>query len=367
MKRALLRLVVIAAAALCCGALLYWRSEAMRTSGRIRLLDRELAEARADAQAKAAQIGVLEQERKARDDRIATLEGQLAQALGQVKEVNDALAARRREIEEERRQFEDRRARAVAPMPEGVRRAVGAFEECLAADGYTGFRLLDARSLPEHGFGDVEMLVAGQEREPSAFWFAHSLRLVLDRAQGVLELRFVGGRVIRNGAVEEIPADGSVLRLTAVDGRTWERRLPTLVEAVGEYPEEGARRASSHALDPWTMDSWRMRLARLLDRAGTELNWDVGRFRDLDQGRFCDASIHGYGKDGLLAQSASVKHLAVEVDRTARIVYLLLEDGVLRKAGGDTTIPAAGYRLLLPGVSPDEAVDAMLGMVVEKR
>ncbi len=72
----------------------------------------------------------------------------------------------------------------------GPSSAVGAFEECLTADGYTGFRLLDARSLSGQGFGDVEMLVAGQEREPSAFWFAHTLRLVLDRAQGVLEMHF---------------------------------------------------------------------------------------------------------------------------------------------------------------------------------
>ena len=55
-----------------------------------------------------------------------------------------------------------------------------------------------------------------------------------------------------------------------------------------------------------------------------------------------------------------------------RIIYNLLSGkntkatyyvaAYLRKA-----MPAVIFRLLLPGVSPDEAVDAMLGMVVEKR
>ena len=85
------------------------------------------------------------------------------------------------------------------------------------------------------------------------------------------------------------------------------------------------------------------------------------------EARFVDGAVHGYRADGLLAQSASAKSLAIEVDREAQCVSLLLEDGVLRKAGGDTTIPAAGYRVLLPAVTVHDAIDSMLGMVVDRR
>jgi len=43
-----------------------------------------------------------------------------------------------------------------------------------------------------------------------------------------------------------------------------------------------------------------------------------------------------------------------------------LQDGVLRRDGLESTITKQGYRMLLPGLTPKETINAMLGMVVKK-
>ena len=371
MNRLVLLAFAIGTAVLCGGAALYWRSEALRTAGHSTRLATAAGAAEAAASsaraADRAAIADLEGSMAARDGVIEDLQTRLAAALEQVRAVNAAVADRREQLEHDRAEFAARRARTVAPMPEGVRRAVLAFEECLAHDGHNGLRLLDARSLTADGFGAIELLVAGSDHLPSAFYFVEKLQIVIDRERSEVELRFCGGRVLQGGASEELPADGITIRLRDIDGPYWERRLATIATAVGEYPVVRAELEAQRRMDPLTMDAWRWRLQDLLARGGTELAWDFGRFRLLDGAHFLDASIHGYGTDGLLAQSASAGRLAVEIDRELGTVSLLLFDGVLRKAGGDTTIPASGYRMLLPSLKPQDAIDAMLGLVIETR
>ena len=58
--------------------------------------------------------------------------------------------------------------------------------------------------------------------------------------------------------------------------------------------------------------------------------------------------------------------VAVELDERRGVVSLLLLDGVLRRDGVESTITGRGFRMLLPGLSPEECSDAMLGMVVKR-
>ena len=58
--------------------------------------------------------------------------------------------------------------------------------------------------------------------------------------------------------------------------------------------------------------------------------------------------------------------VAVEIDERRDVVSLLLQDGALRRDGVESTIGAEGFRMLLPGLTPKQARDAMLGMVVAR-
>ena len=57
--------------------------------------------------------------------------------------------------------------------------------------------------------------------------------------------------------------------------------------------------------------------------------------------------------------------MAVEVDARG-VVSLWLRSGVLQNEGAESSINAEGYRMLLPNLTPKQATDAMLGMVVHK-
>lgn len=337
-----------------------WLSEARRSSARNRGLERrtadltaKLAEARSDV--------------AARDERIRFLETELASALRRAEEVTLAVAGQREDLERIRSEIEERRARGRAPMPEGVRLCLRKLEDLLRDDGYDGVRFVEARTLEDRVLREVEMVERSLDGRSVAYTRAGELTAELDREHGVLVLRARDGHRVVDGVFEELPEQGHELRFEEVFGPTWERELPFLVRAVGEYAEDPEVTERLAVLDPVTRERWRQRLATVLAAAETELRYDVGRFRTVRNGRFVDVSLHAYDGRRLLMQSAEAKTLAVEVDREGGLVSLLLEDGTLRKAGGETTIPASGYRILLPGVEPELAIDAMLGFVVDRR
>ncbi|MBI5849992.1 MAG: hypothetical protein HZB39_02975 [Planctomycetes bacterium] len=367
MRPAFRTVFLVSAAAVFGGAGVYWRSEAQRTALRNERLAAAADEAGRGRDAAASRARELEARLFEREAELAAARDQLTAALTQVEAVNTTLAREQGELERARADFEQRRERVRAPMPEGVRLVVVAIDECLARDGLNGIKLLDARALRDDALREVEVLESGRDHRSATLWTAEELRFALDRATGELALRFRGGTVLRDGVSRPIDPAGESILLSGVDGEHWEQRLPSLVIAAGEYPVTVAAREAREALDPGTMESWRVRLETLLANATTGKRWRVGRFRILRDAYFVDASIHGYGQDGLLAESASARRLAIEIDRDGGSVALLLEDGVLRKPGGETTIPATGYRMLLPGVTPRDAIDAMLGLVIDRR
>ena len=89
------------------------------------------------------------------------------------------------------------------------------------------------------------------------------------------------------------------------------------------------------------------------------------------QGRAAQARINGFCKAHarVLAHSCWSAHCAkvsVEVDERRGVVSLLLQEGVLRREGVESTINAQGFRMLLPALTPKDVTDAMLGMVVRR-
>jgi hypothetical protein len=314
-----------------------------------------------------ADLAAVEGDVRARDVRIAFLEREITAALARAEAVTEAVAVRRAELDALRAELDERRIAAGKPMPEGVRLAVRTLEDLLIADGYEGFRIIQARGLDDGALHDVELVETRDYGRRVTYYRAELLSVELDREGGAAALSLRNGHSVADGELQAIDGDGLAIELHEVDGPEWERRLPYLVKAVGEYPEAVAAAVADEVLDLSTRDRWRQRVDGLLAAADTEVRYELGEFRTIREGRFLDAALHGFDGARLLDRSASAARLGVEVDRAAGVVTLVLEDGVLRRRGGDTKIPASGYRILLPGVTPEQALDAMLGFVLERR
>ena len=86
----------------------------------------------------------------------------------------------------------------------------------------------------------------------------------------------------------------------------------------------------------------------------------------MSDGYFLTVELVGTSDSHLVKGSVHCDRMAVEIDDASGVVSLLLQDGVLRRDGLESTITKQGYRMLLPGLTPKETIDAMLGMVVKK-
>jgi hypothetical protein len=264
-----------------------------------------------------------------------------------------------------RREQRERAARAVLRgPPAGVRLALAAINDCLREDGFERLRFLHAGALDGRTVCDVEAIERDEDALGTALYLASELQLELDRAAGALTLRLRDGHRLADGVRHELPPEGLELRFQPVDGRHWEQRLGYLLTARGQYPAPpAAASAPAGELDAEQRAVWLSRLAGLLEVAAGELRYRVHDLRGLADGAFTEVLLLGYDAGGRLVLSASAERMAVRA--TPAGGELVLESGTLRKAGGETTIPAAGYRILLPDVTREAALDAMLGMVVQ--
>lgn len=291
-------------------------------------------------------------------DRLAT---ELAAALSRNTTLADALRAHRE------RAAAAKPTAGWGPMPEGVRSCLLALRDVLAAEGFPLPRFLAARALHERELADVEVLVADGDGLGAQCLAAGRMTATLDATAGRLELRFFDGVVTRGGVATALPADGWPLVYAPVDARFCAERLPALVQVVGALPAEAAAGAVRPAdLDPVSRERWLERLDRLLAVAGLPEAWHVHRLRDLRAGWFESVQVLASDERGLLAGSIDGARMAVEVDRKAGVVSLRFCDGCLRRGATETTIRDEGYRMLLPKLTPSQATELMLGMVVER-
>ncbi len=257
-------------------------------------------------------------------------------------------------------------ARAMAPMPEGVRNCLASLHECLRAEGFNNHRFLSAQRLDGEGLHQVELLVTHADGLGVDVMQAGRMVAELDRGKGRLVLRLFDGFRVEAGERVALPADGWSIVFTPIDAQLFEERLPFLVRVEGVYPESEVRMRAVSDLDSTTRLQWLDRFDRLLANAGTPEELRVNRCRGLHSGHFLTVQLLGADSKHRLLLSADCARMAVEIDPVGGVVSLLLQDGVLRRGGVESTISAEGYRMLLPKVTPKQATDCMLGMVVTK-
>ncbi len=307
-----------------------------------------------------------EQDLAARDDRIALLEGQLRTRVDQMTALNEQVTRQREQLEADVEATNARRGRSSKPVPEGVRLALKTLEELLRADGYDGFRLLRADRLEDGHLVGAEMIEDDLQAHRTTYYRAGRLSIELDREHGSAVIRLEGGHALTDGELADFPSEGLEIPLPRVDGPAWEARLPYLVTARGDYPVPESELADDQRLDSIARADWKERIDSLLTAAGTDARWELSRVRGLKDGWFAGALLLASGKGGLLERAAEAKRAAIEVDRSTGRVSLLLRGGILRRKAGNTTIPESGYRIALPGVTAEQAIETMLGMVVDR-
>jgi hypothetical protein len=298
------------------------------------------------------------------DRAVQRLEDELRRAMTERSAVVDAVDDARRELAAARAAQQDAVRKANAPMPEGVRLCLQTLNDLLHADGHVGWRFLRAESAEDRVLRGVELIDYDPRALTTSVYTADRATFVLDRATGSLAMTLTGGAVVGGGADRTLGGLGETVVLDGIDTASWESRLPFLVAAHGTAPSADTATPSPRRVDRRTLAMWRERLDLLFARARTDLRYRVGRLEDLHDQRFVDVAIHGYTDGRALAFSASARELEVRVDQRAGTASLLLRDGVLRRAGGETAIPATGYRFLLPGIDPAAARDILLGLVV---
>lgn len=285
----------------------------------------------------------------------------------QLDNLRGLLAERNAELERRVAESKQRAADALRPMPEGVRECLHALHQCLRLEGFTAQRFLRATSIDAEGLHGVEMLEAALDGLGAAFVNAARMTASLDRPTGRLELRFFEGHRSVDGERAALPEDGFAVVFDDVDGRLFEERLPYLVRGQGAYPIEVREPKSKPGdLDPSSRRQWSARLSNLLARAKTDINWSATRLRGQLDGYFRQVELVGTNDKGLVLGSAHCSRVAVEIDERRNVVSLLLLDGVLRREGVASTITDKGFRMLLPGLTPKDCNDAMLGIVVKR-
>ena len=244
-----------------------------------------------------------------------------------------------------------------------------ALHECMHAEGYGAVRFLRARELDGDGLHDVEVVHTHADGLGADLIVAGTMTAALDLGAQRLVFTFFEGTRTELGERVPLPDNGYELVFEPVDGRLLGERVPQLVQVSGVHPSALAadRTRQPGALDVATRLAWLERFDRLLEAAGTADRVRLQELRGVKDGEFLDGYLLATDDKGHVQYGATCARLAVEVDRHANVVSLVLRDGILHRGLAESTITADGYRILLPKLRPERAAELMLGMVVEKQ
>lgn len=343
------------------GAVAWLTVETWRLAEQLGLQEVATREARGEAEREAAA-------RHGAETEIARLNGELARNSGQLSAMAERVTAATETALARAAAAREADLLALAPMPEGVRQCLDALHQSLAVEGFSSLRFLRAASLDAVGLHDVEVVYTHSDGLAAEVLLAQTMTAVLDRGAGRLVLTFLDGTRSRAGDRTELPAKGWPIVVAPVRGHVFERRLPYLVRTEGVYPadQRDLPQRLPTDVDAATRYDWLERFDRLLSEAGTNDQITVRGFRGIAGGAFLEADVLGTDAKDHVRFGAGCARLAVEVDRKAGIVSLLLQDGTLRRGEATSNISGEGMRILLPDVTPAEAVETMLGMVVQR-
>lgn len=276
--------------------------------------------------------------------------------------LGDQLVEARARIEELSARAEGVERRRGQPMPIGIRRVLRDLDGLLDDEGRSDLRFLRVAKIEDRVLHEVELLQRAPDGLGTTVFTAARCEIVLERSVSRAEFRLYEGRSVGDEAGEIGDEKPRIVEVGEVDARTWEAVLPTVLTANGEYPVEiGPELVAANA---FTRTDWRARFGRVFSMASGVEQWELARFQTEDSEGFRDVLLHGYeGETELLARAIDCKRAAFEIDSENGIVSLLLRDGWVRRKRGDTRIPTEGLRMPLPGVTPKQVFDEMLGHV----
>lgn len=338
------------------------RAEAARAAAELVLLRADAARASTAAPPDAGKASVPPGTGAVDAKTYADLRLELATTQQQLAAVEELLAQKQRDAEARSAAA----AAAAAPMSEGVRNCLLALHDQLRHEGFTNLRFLGASAIVDGELRDVEVLDVAADQLSVAFVRGKRMAAGFDRTNSRLTLRFYEGERKVAGASTRLPEDGFAILFDGVDGPALEAALPYLVRSEGTYPPPPVGEAKVPGVDPATRAQWLERVDGLLQRAGTADRWRMARFRGMQDGWFLDVDLVASDAKNHVVGGAHCARLAVELDPAAGIVSLRMVDGVLRQAGGESSIAGEGYRMLLPKLNCKQASDAMMGIVVTK-
>ena len=298
--------------------------------------------------------------------RLGALEAELTVALQREQGMRELVEARLGQRQEDRLIREQEASGSPKPMPEGVRRTLVSLNEALRRDGHSGARFIHARAIEEKVLRGVEFIDHDSKTLVTSIYLADRVSFHLDRMAAMLTIRLSEGCSYCSGERQDLPEVGHSISLAGVDGPIWERSVPQLLQVQGVYPEDRPKIPATQLMDRATAASWEERLNRLLDAAQTSMRYRIENLGGIESGFFRDVVVLGYKSGKTLGSSFEAARLQVQIDRKSKTVELLFEDGMLRHSGGQTRISEEGYRLLLPQVTVDDAMEWMLGMVKKR-
>ena len=336
-----------------------YASEGERYAAEVARLEVDLAQALTDNRRYQSEGGRYAAE-------VARLEVDLDQALTHNRFLGEALTAAAEDRERAAVRSASEESGRLLPLPFGVRRCIETMRRCFDAEGYDDLRILRASAIEDFTLRDVEFVRIERDVPVAELIVAARMAMTLDRTTGQLALQFSDGFRRTQGVRRQLPEAGFQFDLQVLDGQMWESTLPFLVKAVGDYPPADQEESPKPVLDSILRLQWIERIDLLLSRSGLEDHLRVKGFRHLEDAVFRDVRVAGYDSNKLLAMQADCEEMAIEVDARAGIVSLLFRQGSLRREGTESKIGAQGYRILLPDVTPEQAVALMLGMVIRK-
>lgn len=322
--------------------------------------------ARADSQRERAEaeLGAAQELARSRGERVQRIESELLAVIAQ----RDSLAREAQRVLEQRKEQEQastRKRGSSRSLPEGVRRALLAYNELLGKSGHPQLRFLHATAIEsDKSLLGAELIDSDPKSLKTTLYLPDSLATRVERENGRLTMLLRGGVRVASDVREELPASGYAIVIEGVEGRLWEQLLPMLVEGEGSYREEAGTPSRPSRLPTATADAWCDRINELLARVPGQERWRCERLRGLEGGVFREVLLILTKGGRTVKQSAEAERFAIRVDSATGTVSLWLASGVLHGSEGDTSIPEAGYAILLPGLEPKAARDALLGLVV---
>lgn len=379
MRSALLILALIAATAV------VWMFHGEMQRQRTRAEGLEMALAKAEARAKVPAGNKTESGRPAAEDpkptageqreqtpkqkvmaaRIRSLEAQLLAEQGRWQDIDKSIEKYTQALRAERARHSKEIWAAKKFMPEGVRQALLTIRDCLRFEGQDGLRFMRARSIEDSILHDVQLLDHDLKTLRTTLYIAAEVTFLLDRTTSELRIVMKDGFQRSSSGRKDFPPEGESLVLAKVEGPLWEESLPFLIQSKGKYPIVAAKVPPPRMAKRLRL-GWLGRVNELLQLSSSGTKYRLESFRDLVDGRFRDALLLGSGNGKTLISTVEAERLAVHVDDEQQTVELRLEQGIVRKRGGETAIPASGYRIQLPGIKPAKAVEVMVGMVIRK-